>query len=79
MRYVIRLHSIDIFENRKRFYKMILDTDMLFPVLTKEWGRMGQQKRKKFSIFTSSDLACKEWDRTVKKRIRHGYRVSKVK
>jgi predicted DNA-binding WGR domain protein len=50
---------------------------MLFPVLIKEWGRIGRKKAKKLFVFTSSRLACREWDYTIKKRLQHGYRVLK--
>jgi len=74
---IVWLLSIDIARNQKRFYKMTLDPTMLFPVLIKEWGRIGRKKAKKLFVFTSSRLACREWDYTIKKRLQHGYRVLK--
>lgn len=55
MKYTIRLHNIAIVSNRKRFYEMSMDTGMPFPILIKEWGRIGQSEKEKeiynFCIF----------------------------
>lgn len=76
MRRTIYLTSIDPARNRFRFYRMAMRVDLFGGRLIKEWGRIGRRGRKKVETFKQYPLAFHEWDRTLRKRYRHGYTES---
>ena len=72
----VRLESVDLAENRHRFYHLTWQPTLFGEgALVRTWGRQGQPGTSRATFYPDRDGAQAEIRQVVRRRLAHGYRV----
>ena len=72
----IRLASVDLAKNRRRFYALTWQQALWGEAtLIRTWGRLGTRGRSLAKSFAGRESAEEEIGRLIKRRFQHGYQV----
>jgi predicted DNA-binding WGR domain protein len=69
--------SVDLAENRRRFYTLTWQPDLWGGgALVRSWGRVGRQGQQLVEPFPTRETAQLAIDRLVRRRLQRGYQVT---
>ena len=73
----VRFESIDPTANRRRFYDLLWRPTLFGEgALVRSWGRQGQSRTIRATIYADRNAAEAEIRQVVRRRLQHGYHVT---
>ena len=72
----IRFESVDLAENRRRFYDLTWQPTLFGDgALVRSWGRQGQTGTSRATFYPDRACALPQIRQVLRRRLQHGYRV----